>query len=440
MTELIASSAATGLLDPRAPAALLTARPENPVRRGPIVLALRGAESSPAPIALAHRLAQRLHVFLEVVTVGEPMVVPVEFGIAPVPALQHDFAAVEEESIRRSVREVCGDKNWGLTIRYGSPAREIARRAEEVNATFIVVGAAPHHGFRQHVAGVRALQVLRRAPCPVLSVAPDVDVLPRTVIAAIDSSPASIRAAEAGLLVLDDGGRLILAHAPFPIALKHVVQEHTGALLGVDLAATFARLCRELEPHLPPNATLETRQLHGKVGPAILDVASAERANLITVGRHSRNVVERLFVGSVATEVMHAATCSVLGSPDPSVCETVRLKLRMTDSAVTEKASEWSDVLNAASERNAGRKVTLEEDDPSLGSQIQASGFVLTGIDYDEAARRVDVMLGRTGGGTDHLTRSIRSVNTVGIKSDASGRDQAIEIVHGKGFTLLHFD
>jgi hypothetical protein len=202
----------------------------------------------------------------------------------------------------------------------------------------------------------------------------------------------------------------------------------------------FTRLREELRPYLPTGATLETRQLSGKVGSALLDLANIEKADLVTVGRHSRNVVERFFVGSVATEVMHGAGCSVLGSPEPSAAETMRLKLRMTDSAVTKEASDWAEVLDAVSERNAGRDVTLEENDPALGSQVRASGFVLTGIDYDAVTRRVEVMLGRGGGRTDHLTRSIDEVSAIGIKSDSSGRDQAIEIVHGKTLTLLYFE
>jgi hypothetical protein len=171
-----------------------------------------------------------------------------------------------------------------------------------------------------------------------------------------------------------------------------------------------------------------------------LDLAIAEHADLITIGRHSWNIVERFFVGSVATEIMHGAPCSVLGSPEPPAAEVMRLKLRMTDTAVAKEESDWADVLGAVSERNAGRTVTLEEENREIGSQIQASGFLLTGIDYDHATRRVDVMLGRQGGRTDHLTRTIDGVTAIGIKSDASGRDEAVEVIHGKGQTLLYFE
>jgi hypothetical protein len=176
------------------------------------------------------------------------------------------------------------------------------------------------------------------------------------------------------------------------------------------------------------------------VATELLELASEVNADLITVGRHSRNVVERFFVGSVATTVMHGAACSVLASPDPSAAETIRLKLRLTDSAVSDNSGEWAGVLAAASARSAGRQVTLEEDDPAIGAQIQASGFVLMGIDYDKRTKRVDVMLGRSSGPGPHLTRTIDNVGTIAFKADPAGRDQAIEIQHGNGRTLLVFE
>lgn len=424
-------------------ASLLTSRPENPVRRGPVLLALHGSEPTAAPIAFARQLAQRLGVGLEVVSVAETLRMygsELGVGMAPVPVMYEDFTPILGEMVRRKLRDACGDDNWRLTIRTGHPARAIADLAGEVNATMIIVGAAPHRVLRHEVSGVRALQVLRRAPCPVLSVAPDATGLPGIVVAATDFSPASIRAAEAALLTLGDGGTFILAHVPLPVPLRQPVANHTGALYGVDIGNVFERLRAELRPFLPPGATLETRQLNGTVASELLELARAVNADLITVGMHSRNVVERFFVGSVATTVMHGAACSVLASPDPSAAETVRLKLRLTDSAVSENSGEWAGVLASASARSAGRLVTLEEDDPAIGAQIQASGFVLMGIDYDKRTKRVDVMLGRSSGPGAHLTRTIDNVDTIAFKAGPAGRDQAIEIQHGYGRTLVIFD
>jgi nucleotide-binding universal stress UspA family protein len=260
------------------------------------------------------------------------------------------------------------------------------------------------------------------------------------VIAAVDFSPASIRAAEAALLTVSDDGTVILAHVPPPMTLSRSASDRTGAPSGVDVAEAFERLRAELRPHLPPGATLETRQLEGNPATALLELASLLDADLVTIGRHSRNAIERLFVGSVATTVIHGASCSVLASPDPPGAETVRLRLRLTGIVVTEKPGDWAEVLSAASARNTGREVTLEEYDPATGPQIQASGFVLSGVDYDEGTTRVDLMLGRGNGPGDHLTRSIQGVTAIGIQTGLDGRDEAIEIRHGRGRTLVLFE
>jgi nucleotide-binding universal stress UspA family protein len=443
MTNLIVPPAGTDTNANATAGSLLTSKPDNPVRRGPVLLAIHGNESTAATITFARRLAQRLDTRVEVLTVFEPTRLygsELGIGLASVPLPYEDVAPVQEELVRRKLREAYGNADWRLTSRYGQPGREIARFAEEVNATMIIVGASPHRTLRHEVSGVRALQVLRRAPCPVLSVAAEAASLPRTVVAAVDFSPASIRAAEAALLALSDGGTCILAHVPPPVSFSRPIADRDGALFGVDLGDAFERLRTELRPFVPPDATLETRQLEGSVATELLELASAVNADLVTVGVHSRNVVERFFVGSVATTLIHGASCSVLASPEPSATETVRLALRLTDSAVSEKPTDWADVLRAASARYAGRRVTLEEDDPGIGSQVQASGFVLNGIDYDAVTKRVDVMLGRGSGPGDHLARMIEGADAIGITAAPDGRDQAIEITHGKGRTVVYFE
>jgi nucleotide-binding universal stress UspA family protein len=274
----------------------------------------------------------------------------------------------------------------------------------------------------------------------VLSVAPGSAGLLRTIVAAVDFSPASIRAVEAGILAMEEGGTLILTHVPLGVNLSHPVRDTSGAVFGLDVVQAFERLRDELRPLLPPNATLETRQLSGRVAPELLALANSVSADLLTVGVHSRNVVERLFVGSVATKLIHGAPSSVLASPTPMATERFRLELCVTGNASTDEITAWKALLAAASERNAGRQVMLEEDGPDYGSQVQASGFTLRGIDYDPVNRRVDVMLTRDDARVAHLTRTIERVESIGIKSDQDGRDQAIQIVHGKSQTLLFFE
>jgi nucleotide-binding universal stress UspA family protein len=264
------------------------------------------------------RLAERLNVALRVVTVVEPPQMygaPPGLGMTPLSSA-FDFTPIQEEIVKRSLREAGVGERCTLDIRHGEPTREIRLLAEEVNATFIIVAAAPHRRLRHDVAGIFASQVLRNAPCPVLSLSMDAARLTKTIVAGIDFSPSSIRSAQAALLVLDDSGTLILAHAPAPPPAQHV-SGTSSARYVADVADAFSRLRDELRACTQPTITIETAHLEGRVAPALLGLAEFVGADMVTVGSHSRNMVERFFVGSVASTILHAASCSVLASPPP---------------------------------------------------------------------------------------------------------------------------
>lgn len=293
----------------------------NPWRRGPIVLALHGQESSPAPLVVTQKVARRLELPVHVVTVVELEVVRVgrvASGAMPEWVVR-ELGDPRRESMTLRLREAFGgDEGWTLEVRYGSPAREIALTAAQVDGTLIVVDASPHRRVRRSVAGVRALQLVRHAPCPVLSVAPEGDAPPRRIVASVDFSPASERAVQTALLLAGDAAALSLAHVPFPFRLDHPIREPSGGLIGGDVGAEFNQLLDAVRPYAPRDLTIETKELSGKVADAILSYAEAMHADLIATGAHGPGPVERFFVGSVATNLLHLAECSVLAAPAPS--------------------------------------------------------------------------------------------------------------------------
>lgn len=410
-------------------------------RQGPVLLALHGREAGPAAIEAAHALAGRLGVALKVVTVIE--VIP-PFGGAPdlmplAPGLMFVNGDAQADTVRRRVSDALGSQAaWALDVLTGSPAREIARAARENGASIVVIDAAPRRGVRRVVSGVRALQVVGRAPCPVLSIA-SWSGLPKVIVVPIDFSPASIRAATAALMISGDGVRVILVHVPWTVPLRHVIRDAAGGLMGGDVADHFARVLAELQPLVQNGTTIETRTREGSVVSAVLSVAESERADLIAAGSHGPGPVERFFVGSVAAGLVHAAPCPVLVSPPPGAAEFLRLELRMTGDAAADDPATWREVLAAASARNVGRVVDVEVDDPAIGAQVEATGYVLRGIDYDSIGRRVEVMLGGGPEGDAHLTRTIANVESIAIASAPDGRDAAIKIDQGRGHTLIQF-
>ena len=53
----------------------------------------------------------------------------------------------------------------------------------------------------------------------------------------------------------------------------------------------------------------------GEPGPAIVEAARAEGADIVIVGTHGRNRVERLVLGSVSDHVVRNARCPILIVP-----------------------------------------------------------------------------------------------------------------------------
>jgi nucleotide-binding universal stress UspA family protein len=61
---------------------------------------------------------------------------------------------------------------WESVIKKGNPFLEIIRFAKEEDIDLIIIGTHGHSGFEHIIFGSTAEKVVRKAPCPVLSVRP----------------------------------------------------------------------------------------------------------------------------------------------------------------------------------------------------------------------------------------------------------------------------
>jgi nucleotide-binding universal stress UspA family protein len=349
----------------------------------------------------------------------------------PIPMLpEGDIRRMREDGVRNVLRAALGDNGWSLEVRLGQTAREIRNYAKEIDATAIVMAAHPHHQFGHTISGVRAAQVLRGCTCPVLSVPPSFTALPRTIVAAVDFSPSSIRAAQAALLLAADDARLILVHVRSLYNGRDKMSES-------DVAALFDRTREELAPFTPSLVPLETRDMQGEVVQELLECVNSLGADLLAVGTHGPGLVERMFVGSVAASALHLARCTVLASPAPPAADAANLELRVRGTTTMTSPAEWAATVDAVSRRNVGRLATLEVDDRDIGAQIEAGGYVLQGIAFDPHDQRVSLMLESPKVSGAHLTRSIANIDSVAVTRAADGRDRAVAITHGRGQTLL---
>lgn len=412
-----------------------------PTRRGPVLLATSGAPHSKAPAIIARAIAARLQRPLRVISAVEPTF---EYGgaFAPVPVMspiEPELREAREAAVRRYLAETLdADTPFTLEVRTGHPTFEVANASRECDASLVVVGAAPRETRRGIVAGTRASAVLRNVVCPVLSVAPSRPGLPMQGVVAIDFSPASLRAARDAMLVIGDGGTLTLLHVALPIHVNRPTHLATDAVYPRDALERLLALRDDVAAMAPEGVTIVTRMAAGDATDEILAAVETLAADLLVVGTHGPGVLERTFLGSVASDLMRLAPCSVLASPRPAAALQLEFEADQWGTGVTNDATAWPEVLDAFTRRNAGRPVRVEVDDPEFGAQVQARGFALLGATFDAHDKRVELMLSN-GEGASRLTRGIAMVERLAIARGPDGRDTALQLRHGDGETLVIF-
>jgi hypothetical protein len=146
-------------------------------------------------------------------------------------------------------------------------------------------------------------------------------------------------------------------------------------------------------------------------------------------------------LGSVTTELVRSAPCSVLCVPGRA--HTIAAA-RANATAKQQTRSYAVDVLdaelNAFTTRNAGRTCSIEMDRPDFGAQSLGHGMPLVGATYDTHDRSISLMFGASSLLGEHLTHRVPGSASVHTIANAEGRDQVMRIVHEGGQTLILLD
>jgi universal stress protein E len=221
----------------------------------------------------------------------------------------------------------------------GAPHRVLARMAGEIKPELIVVGAVEEHIRLLRPLGSTTDRVVRQAACPVLVVRRDSAFPPARVLAPVDLSQASAGALRCGLELLAQA-----RVAPVVETLFVLSPAEASIHFSPDQIAYLAReeLKRFAERNLP-GVRLERQVRSGMPWEQILFEANEKKADLLVLGTHGHSGLERLLLGSVATDVLREARCSVLIVP-PEVsdrAEAEALGARAPESA------DWSYVSDS---------------------------------------------------------------------------------------------
>ena len=173
----------------------------------------------------------------------------------------------------------------------------------------------------------------------------------------------------------------------------------------------------------------------GHAAREIVSVARDKGVDLIVTGTRGAGLLHRLLSGSTARGVVHGADCAVLVVRPPAQLNVPYPLLEPERQPIPPE--QWGTALKRFTERNAGRRATIEVDDPECGAQVQVTNYALLGVDYDGRGKQVEIMVGDFTGTRRHLTRNISDVRSIHILPDAAGKDWILRVSHGDGQTLL---
>jgi nucleotide-binding universal stress UspA family protein len=226
-------------------------------------------------------------------------------------------------AIQRSLHEAgAGDLAPQMLAQEGRAHERIAHRAHAQPADLLVMGTHGRSGFNRLLLGSVTEKVLRTAHCPVLTVPPAAPAMTgpaltfKQILCAIDYSPSAIKALQYGLEL----GRQANGCVTVLNALEYLDPEEPCEHVDFDIRARrqhfidhararlHARLAQESATWCEVKETVAIDRAYK----AILQHASASKADLIVMGAQGTAGLELMVYGSNTQHVVRAATCPVL--------------------------------------------------------------------------------------------------------------------------------
>jgi nucleotide-binding universal stress UspA family protein len=215
-------------------------------------------------------------------------------------------------------------------LREGVLTAKILELARDLPADLLVMGTHGQGGLERLVLGSVTESVLRRAPCPVLTIPHEEPASAgpapfKRILYATDFSPPADDALDYALSLAEEAqGTLVLVHVMEGPTLRATT---SGLPLNVspltaDLAEDARRSLRKAVPSSARDwCTTEEVIAFGRPAAEIMRVAREREAEVIVMGVHGRNALDLLLFGSTTNHVIRAAPCPVLTIPGPTAAE-----------------------------------------------------------------------------------------------------------------------
>lgn len=258
---------------------------------------------------------------LHVVPSFTPM--DVQTGLEPIDLVYPASRDEVLEQLRKTVVAAgLGEGTVALAAEAGEAAATVVDQALGTRADLLVMGTHGRSGFDRFFLGSVTEKVLRKAPCPVLTVPPHAPATPpsevsiRTILCPIDFSSAALQAFGFALdLARRADASVVLVRAiellaeEEPLENAHFNVPEFRSYLLEDARQRLEQLVSG-EPRI--SRGVRTVVVAGRAHHAILHTAADERADLIVMGAQGRSGAALALFGSTTQQVVRGATCPVL--------------------------------------------------------------------------------------------------------------------------------
>ena len=225
--------------------------------------------------------------------------------------------------LRRAVDAAgAGTLDVALATDAGDAAATIVDHAVRMATDLLVMGTHGRGGFDRLLLGSVTEKVLRKAPCPILTVPPHAlptmpeEVVFRRILCPMDFSPSALQAFGFALdLARQANGSVTVLHViewlaeEEPRAHAHFNVSEYRQYLTADAHARLQALLAD-----EPRTWCETEEVVviGRAHREVLATAAARQTDLIVMGAQGRGSVGLALFGSTTQHVVRAATCPVL--------------------------------------------------------------------------------------------------------------------------------
>ena len=136
-----------------------------------ILVPIDFSDYSKNALKYATQFAKQFNAKIYLVYVVEPMIYPADFsmGQVAIPSADIDLHSPEEELTKLSKDIINGNLKVEILIKTGKPFVEIIETASANDIDLIIIATHGHTGVEHLLFGSTAEKVVRKAPCPVLT-------------------------------------------------------------------------------------------------------------------------------------------------------------------------------------------------------------------------------------------------------------------------------